>query len=491
MCFHKNSFIALFCFILFPIHGQTYVHSDSLSNIKQTDSLFTIPRDPLRAKGLIFASNVGVWAYDRFIIGGPYAQIDFDAIIRNFRTGLVGDNDGFLTNLFSHSYHGGMYFNAARSNGMDFWQSVPYAATGSLMWEYFLENEPAAINDFASSSIGGACLGEVSFRISDRIIDDRTVGFERFKREALLTIISPIRGLNRLLSGEAWKQRNIKGNSVPSSTPISFYSTVGYSVLTDNSKKNNNVSQTVDYNIGLDYGNAFELENEKPYDFFSLKMTANLFSQQPIISRVNALGVLFSQNIDLRKPNQQLVWGVFQHFNFYQINADTNKVSLNLYKISEAASAGPGLLFKRKLTNDIHFSGSAYLSVVLLGGNQSDHFKPDIRNYNMGSGFSSKLNFELQFGDRANLCLNWENYQIYSWIGNLPAKAKSISSIPQGDLGNANMTVLMLNFKYKICNHFLLTTETDYYYRKNVYKYYPDVKRSITEYKLSLGYIFE
>ena len=490
MCFLKNSFIILFCLLLFPIHGQTSVHSDSLSNGKRTDSLFTIPRNPLRAKGLIVASNVSVWAYDRFVIGGPYAQIDFDAIIRNIRTGFTGDNDGFLTNLLSHPYHGGMYFNAARSNGMDFWQSVPYAATGSLMWEYFLENEPAAINDFVSSSIGGACFGEITFRISDRVIDDRTVGFERFKREALLTIISPIRGLNRLLSGEAWKHRSIKGNSVPS-IPISFYSTVGYRIVTDNSKKNNNVSQAVDYNIGFDYGNAFDLENEKPYDFFSLKMTANLFSQQPIISRVNALGVLFSQNIDLRKPNQQLVWGVFQHFNFYQICADTNNVSLNLYKISEAASAGPGLLIKSKLANNVFFSSSAYLSAILLGGNQSDHFKPDIRNYNMGSGFSSKLNFELQLGNRTKLCLNWENYQIYSWIGNLPAKAKSISSIPQGDLGNANLTVTMLNFQYKISKHLLLTAETDYYYRKNIYKYYPDVERSITEYKLSLGYLFE
>jgi hypothetical protein len=489
MCLHKNSFIALFCLLTFPVHGQISVRSDSLLNLKPTDSLLTIQRDPLRAKGLIFASNVGVWAYDRFVIGGPYAQIDFNAVMRNFKTGFVGDNDGFLTNLFSHPYHGGIYFNAARSNGMDFWQSVPYAATGSLMWEYFLENEPAAINDFVSSSIGGACLGEICFRISDRVIDDRTMGFERFKREALLTIISPIRGLNRLLSGEAWKHRNIKGNSIPS-TPISFYSSVGYRIITDNSQKTNNVSQTVGYDVGLDYGNPFDLENEKPYDFFSLKMSVNFLSQQPLISRANALGVLFSKDIYLRKPGNQLIFGIFQHFNFYQINADINNVSLNSYKISEAASGGPGLLFKSKLTNNINFLSSAHMSAILLGGNQSDHFKHGIRNYNMGSGFSSKLNFGLQFCNKARLFLNWENYQIYSWIGNLPANTKIISSIPQGDLGNASLTIVMLNFNYKICKYFLLTAETGYYYRKNIYKYYPDVKRSIAEYKLSLGYIF-
>lgn len=489
MCLHKNSFIALFCLLLFPANGQISVHSDSLSKLRPIDSLLTIKRNPLRAKELIFASNVGVWAYDRFVTGGPYARIDFNAIMRNIKTGFVGDNDGFLTNLFSHPYHGGIYFNAARSNGMNFWQSVPYAAAGSLMWEYFLENEPAAINDFVSSSIGGACLGEICFRVSDRVIDDRTVGFERFKREALLTIISPIRGLNRLLNGETWKHRNIKGNSMPSA-PISFYSSIAYRIITDNSQKTDNTLQTVSYDVGLDYGNAFDFDNEKPYDFFSLKMSVNFFSQQPIISRANALGMLLSKDIYLRKPGSQLIWGIFQHFNFYQINADKNNVSLNLYKISEAASVGPGLLFKSKLTNNINFLSSAYLSAILLGGNQSDHSSPDIRSYNMGSGFSSKLNFELQFGKRAILLLNGENYQIYSWIGNLPANKKIISSTPRGDLGNACLSLVRLNFNYKIGNHFLLTAETDYYYRRNIYKYYPTIKRSITEYKLSAGYIF-
>jgi hypothetical protein len=489
MCLHKNSFIALFCLLIFPVHGQVSVRSDSLLNLKPTDSLFTIPRDPLKAAGLIFTTNMGIWTFDRFVRDRPYARINFNTILHNFRTGFVGDNDGFLTNLLSHPYHGALYFNAARSNGMNFWHSVPFTAAGSLMWEFFMENEPASINDFISTTIGGTSLGEISFRISDRLIDNRTMGFERFKREALLTIISPIRGLNRILSGEAWKHRDIRGNSMPS-TPVSFYSTIGYRFITDNSKKNNDACQMVSYDVGLDYGNPFDLENEKPYDFFSIKISGNLFSHQPAISRVNALGILFSKDIYLRKPDHQLICGIFQHFNLYQVYADSNKVSLNPYAISETASAGPGLLFKSRLTNNIIFSSSAHLSAILLGGNQCEHFNSGTRDYRMGSGFSSKLNFELKFGDKARLFLNAENYQIYSWIGNLPANTQTISSNTSEDIGYASFSLVILNLNYKISKHILLSSETGYYYRRNIYKYYPDVKHSIMEHKLSLGYIF-
>ena len=41
---------------------------------------------------------------------------------------------------------------------MNFWSAIPFTAAGSLMWEFLLESEPAAINDWLATTIGGTGL---------------------------------------------------------------------------------------------------------------------------------------------------------------------------------------------------------------------------------------------------------------------------------------------------------------------------------------------
>jgi hypothetical protein len=102
-----------------------------------------------------------------------FAKINFWTMGNNLSHGFVWNNDQFSTNLLGHPYHGGLYFNAARINGVNFWQSVPYTVAGSLMWEYLMENEPPSINDFIATPIGGMALGEMTFRLSGLLIDNR------------------------------------------------------------------------------------------------------------------------------------------------------------------------------------------------------------------------------------------------------------------------------------------------------------------------------
>ena len=135
--------------------------------------------------------------FDRFLMNEDFAHINGHTIKNNFKTGPVWDTDKFSTNLVAHPYHGSLYFNAARSNGMNFWQSIPFAAGGSLMWEFFMENEPPSINDLMATTFGGVELGEITYRLSDLFIDDRSSGAERVGREILSGLISPVRGINR------------------------------------------------------------------------------------------------------------------------------------------------------------------------------------------------------------------------------------------------------------------------------------------------------
>lgn len=50
--------------------------------------------------------NVGVWAFDRYVMNEDFAKISIGSIRRNIKHGFVWDNDQFSTNLFAHPYHG-------------------------------------------------------------------------------------------------------------------------------------------------------------------------------------------------------------------------------------------------------------------------------------------------------------------------------------------------------------------------------------------------
>ena len=82
---------------------------------------------PWRAAAEVAGINVIVHCFDRFVLREDFAKTTLNSIRDNFQRGFVWDNDNFNTNLFAHPYHGNLYFNAARTNGMNFWQSYPFA----------------------------------------------------------------------------------------------------------------------------------------------------------------------------------------------------------------------------------------------------------------------------------------------------------------------------------------------------------------------------
>ena len=139
--------------------------------------------------------NISLWAFDRYVLKGHYAYISWESIKENFKHGFEWDNDHLNTNMFAHPYNGSLFFNAGRSNGFNFWQSELFAIGGSAMWELFMECEYPSTNDIIATPIGGAALGEVFYRTSDRILDDRTTGGERFGRELASFLISPMKGV--------------------------------------------------------------------------------------------------------------------------------------------------------------------------------------------------------------------------------------------------------------------------------------------------------
>jgi hypothetical protein len=440
--------------------------------------------------------NLGIWAVDRYIIANDDVyNISINTMKRNLLHGPVWDNDQFSTNLLGHPYHGGLYFSAARSNGLSFRQSVPYSFAGSMMWEYLMEVEPPSINDFISTSVGGMVLGEITFRLSDLLIDSRTTGLNRFGREFLATIISPVRGLNRIISGRAWRIQPERG-AFSDNVPVSFAVATGYRGLAEDSEIMNELDNGMYVDFRLNYGSLFSTDNEKPYDAFTLRASLNFLSRQPFIGNVNIVGQLWGKNIPLKSEKSTLHWGVFQHFDYYDSKTIVAEHRVNSYRISQAAAIGAGIQSVIRTGKNKLFVSSFYLSGILLGGSITDYYRVTDRDYNLGSGFSSKLNAGL-LGRKMGFGIKIEDYRLFTWKGYDPTIDLSQLTAEQrrylnaqGDKGNVEFTIFSTNFYVRMKKHYMISLETSYYFRNSYYRDFPNIKYQIIESKAGIGVLF-
>lgn len=450
-------------------------------------------KHPWKAALEAFAINVGVQCFDQFVMNEEFAKISFHSIKHNIETGFVWDNDQFSTNLFAHPYHGGLYFNAARSHGMNFWESVPYSFCGSLMWETTCEIEPPAINDLMATTFGGIAIGEVTHRVSNLVFDDRLSGFPRFMREFLGTLICPIKGLNRILSGDAWRVRGkyYKYHDYQRS-PVSFSLSAGYRYLADNNTLFRGEGNPY-VRFNLVYGNPFDGETTKPYDYFTLDATFGLSSNQPLITGLHLLGRLWSVPVEVSKGTE-MEFGIFQHFNYYDSQPVKDGTSLVPYRISEAASFGPGIIYRfPQVGNLTRFEQRVFLDGILLGGSLTDYYNVIDRDYNMGSGYSVKAISFMEFGKVATFQIGADYYRIFTWKG---YEGKDLATTDplylnaQGDKGNASLLVLNARFSLALSNRLNLDFNVSNYWRDTHYSYHDDVTSKTFDMSLGLQYKF-
>ncbi len=486
----KFLFLCLMVIYITHLSAQTYPKTAGGSYVFQNDSIHILKKKPWMAAGQSFGINMFVWGFNRFVTNEDFARINFSSIKSNLKTLPVWDTDKFSTNLVAHPYHGSLYFNAARSNGLSFWQSIPVTFGGSLMWEYFMETERPSLNDLLATTFGGVELGEITFRLSDLLIDERTSGAERIEREIVAGLISPIRALNRILSGDAWKRRPYSGKVYPT-VPVVFIASIGPRFLAEQEKGEDGELST---NIGfrLNYGDPFDDDYYSPYEWFQFNASIDLFSNQPLINQVSAVGVLWGKNI-WEKGNRSLTFGVFQHFDYYdsQIKLKSKK-KVSPYKISQAAAIGGGLLYKNS-SDVFDIFSEMYVTGIALGASYTDYFFVDERDYNMGSGYSFKGYSNLIYKRKWGLMLGIENYHIFTWKGyepDLDLSTVDINKINvQGDAGNARLAVFTAQLGYYSHKRWNLYLSTRYFTRQTFYKYHENVDYSTFDVALKLGVI--
>ena len=135
--------------------SNPYLQSEN--EVSESQSNYVMPVEPIpRNVGAAIAETVGlnitVWAFGQYVMdqeSGAHSYINLDTMRDNLTLWFEWDPNHFSTNFFAHPYHGGLYFNAGRTNGLDFWASSFTAFGGSFMWEVFMENHRPSINDLA------------------------------------------------------------------------------------------------------------------------------------------------------------------------------------------------------------------------------------------------------------------------------------------------------------------------------------------------------
>ncbi|HEX5819027.1 MAG TPA: DUF3943 domain-containing protein [Gemmatimonadales bacterium] len=254
-----------------------------------------------RALGEVVVVNIIPNAFSR-LQDKEWSQWTLQSWADNIKYPWQWDNNAFLNNQFSHPYHGSLYFNSARTNGYNFWESVPWAFGGSLMWELFFEVWAPAPNDLLNTSLGGIALGEMLYRMSSLTLDNEASGTERVFREIGATLLNPVRGFNRALDGTMFKRSRTPDEWRPSTIQANLE--LGYRrFATDWDVTDPNALNTGYLGAGVVYGNGVTDVTKAPFSHFRLNLLLafNPGENARKLSELNVRGSLGGKSLARRE----------------------------------------------------------------------------------------------------------------------------------------------------------------------------------------------
>jgi len=363
-------------------------------------------RYPIWIPGLeVFGAVTFTWALDRFILNADYARIGIKSWNENISNGWEWDMDRFGVNFIGHPYSGTLSYNAGRANGYNYLQSFCFAFGGSLMWEYLGENTRPSYNDIINTPINGAFLGEILYRLSSNILDDRTRGTQRVLREIAAGLINPMRGFNRLIQGKSFRRTN---KEVYEKEPVNISLYAGIRKIDDEGEGVFGTgSYNAMFNFQLDYGNPFELSKRKPFDFFKLRADINIGVGRKFVDNILGTGIFFGANKQL--GNLAMLIGGFQYYDYW----DNAKFELG------TIGFGGGIVSKLPLSRSSNVYTRIDLALVPFAGS-STRFGPDtsqIRDYNYGGGLEGKFETTFNLGKYATASFIYYFYWIRSYVG--------------------------------------------------------------------------
>ncbi|MDP2469341.1 MAG: DUF3943 domain-containing protein [Candidatus Palauibacterales bacterium] len=331
------------------------------------------------------------WYFNRHVADDSTAVLSGDSWKRNIIEGMEWDRDAFKTNMWAHPYHGSTYFNSARGNGYDFWQSAAFSWGGSFLWETFGENNRPAINDWMSTALGGIALGETLHRFSVMIWDNSATGFGRTMRELGGFLVNPMGGFNRLVRGEWTKMGPNAEGRFPTTSAGALRA--GYRWIGEGGRSEPSSGGFVSFDYL--YGDAFK-DFGSPFDAF--EFTAQLYGNNEVqrLGLAHLSASLYGTELK-RTEKADHVFHFAQHFDYVNIQTlETGGSSLSATFLSRWTLSDRWKLVTR-------FEPSA----LLIWGVDSEFSDFTQRDYDFGSGAGLRAHVDLRNSSGANVGLSY------------------------------------------------------------------------------------
>jgi hypothetical protein len=340
----------------------------------------------------MLAINFGASMFNEYVRDANFNQISPRSFWANFKEGFTYDDNKFKTNQLIHPFNGATYYNAARANGIGFWGSSAMSIAGAFVWECCGETHPMSFNDMVSTGIGGIARGEMSYRIASLILDNTKRGKGRVGREAAALLMDPIRGFNRLVSGDA---SEVKGNPADRwewRPDFQFALRFGGRVIGEGESISENTNTYGFMEWVLNYGNPWDGERHKPYDRFDVAVQSN-FGDKTRVGRLLIRGDVFTKPLGDGKQHS------------LALQQDFDYIDNEAYEYG-GQSLGPALLSRFRPSEKLTLYTRLQAYGILLGAVNSDYSslaevanQERYREYDYGPGVGAAAEAYLQRKD--------------------------------------------------------------------------------------------
>lgn len=411
------------------------------------------------AEGLLV--NVTVNRFDAWVFRHDWAMVRPSYWKRNLRLGWEWDEDSFGTNMFSHPYHGALYFNSARNNGLDYWEAFPLAFLGSFTWEYFGERYRPSLNDFFMTSFGGITLGEVFHRVGASVRDNTTTGRERVLREVAALPFDPIAAFNRMVRGE-WRRQ---GDNPPEHEPGGYLLRVstGARFAADSGfvDQVNTTTSSSMIIVDLTFGDPFLKPYEQPFDVLDVRMQVSPGGGG--LNRLRATGRLYGLPLTHADARNRHVFAVNQRYDF--LNNPAHRFG--------AQSVELGVYSRWRLSRTTALRTQLFADGTVLGALDAPVAGTGERTYDFGPGVGFRTEIGYERNGITYVTLHGRTEYIHSVSG---AEADHVVGF-----GGLEVTI-------PVAYNLGIGFHTAYYRRRSRYSDQPEDMREFPEVRLYLAW---
>lgn len=409
----------------------------------------------------MLAINYGASMFNEYVRNANFNQISPRSFWANLDHGFTYDDNKFKTNQLVHPYNGSTYFNAARANGIGFWGSSAMSVAGAFVWECCGETHPMSFNDLVSTGIGGIARGEVLYRLSSLILDNSKRGKGRVGREAAAFLTDPVRGLNRIVSGDASEVKGNPENPYDWRPDFQLGLRFGGRVIGEGSSLSENTNTYGFLEWAVNYGNPWDSDQHRPYDRFDVVAQSN-FGDKTRLGRLLIRGDLFTKPLGDGKKN------------LLTLQQDFDYIDNEAYEYG-GQSLGPALLSRFTLSPKYTLYSRLQAFFILLGATKADYsFIADVadrerfREYDYGPGAGLSTELYLQ---RKNLPFLTGRYR-YSYIDVSNGSTYSGGNVGLG--ANHNVQQAQVKLEVPVYRSLAVGVDGSLFFRRSHY----DVDRS-------------